>query len=73
MSKDTQFGIQSVCGGVMEHNTGSAGWDPTEAGRIKGVNLFISWQALPQRGPLLCMGVSSFCSVSKDMTWTRTG
>ena len=47
MSKDTQFGIQSVCGGVMEDNMGSAGWDPTEAGRIKGVNLFISWQALP--------------------------
>lgn len=47
MSKDTPFGIQSVCGGVMEDNMGNAGWDLTEAGRIKGVNLFISWQALP--------------------------
>lgn len=47
MSKDIQFGIQSVCTGVMKHNMGRAGWDPTEAGRIKGLDLFIYWQALP--------------------------
>lgn len=43
MNKDTKFGIQSECRGVMGHNMGKAGWDPTETGRIKCLDFFICW------------------------------
>lgn len=47
MSKDIKFVIESVCRVVMRHIMGKAVWDSNETGRIKTLDEFICWQALP--------------------------